>query len=296
MRDRLLIGDAAGVRVLVCSAGEASLEAARRHQLGEGSAAALAQAMTGALLLAAHDQTRVDVQLECNGPLRGLLVDAGPDGGVRGLVRVNDLDRHGVRGGPGTGAPERFDARPVLASPHDETAGRLSILRAEPGSASPQRAAFPFAGGDLGGALTLFLRNDRAAGGEVALEVLLGEPHGLARVAGVLIAPLTQEDDVRPLGKPLRQGRLRAALEQTADARALAEALFGPVRVLREIAPRFACRCSKDRLSRALRTLGPATLREMAEKDRGAEVVCDFCSERYRLTAEELLGLAQPAR
>src|SRR5205814_3372118 len=104
------------MRVLVCVAREPALEAARRHQLAAGSAAALAQAMTGALLLAGHDRTRVDVQLECNGPLKGLLVDAEPGGAVRGLVRV-----------PALCAPDgRFDARPILATPHDEKAGLLS--------------------------------------------------------------------------------------------------------------------------------------------------------------------------
>src|SRR5256885_9135519 len=136
MRDRLVTLDSPRMRVLVCTAREAALEAARRHQLAAGSAAALAQAMAGALLLAAHDQTRADVQLECNGPLRGLLADAEPDGAVRGLVRVADV----------SAPPGRFDGRPVLASPHDERAGRISILRADPGRDSPHRAAVPFAG------------------------------------------------------------------------------------------------------------------------------------------------------
>ena len=272
----LLVFDAPGMRVLVCVAREPALEAARRHQLAAGSAAALAQAMTGALLLAGHDQTRVDVQLECNGPLRGLLVDAEPDGAVRGLVRVADL-----------GAPSgRFDARPILASPHDERAGRISILRAH-----ADRAAFPFAGADLGAALTLFLRNDRAAGGEMALEVLLrdGEPIP----AGVLLAPLSEDDseNVRAFGKPMRQRILREAMAD--DAHALAARLpFGPLRLISEITPHFACRCSRDRVINALKTLGPAELRDMAERDAGADLTCDFCSASYRIEADELLRLA----
>jgi molecular chaperone Hsp33 len=290
LSDRLLVLESAELRVLVCTSREAALEASRRHRLAEGSAGALAQAMTGALLLAAHDGIRVDLQLDCTGPLRGLLVDAEPDGAVRGLSRVNDLDRQGLRGGPSRSERERFDARAVLASRHDEEAGRLSILRAEPGSASPQRAAFPFAGGDLGAALTLFLRSDREAGGEVALEALLED--GLSEAAGVLVAPLSPEFDASPLGKPLRQGRVRDALLSTSDALALAEALFdGPLRLLREITPRFACRCSKERVARALKTLGAAELRDMAEKDGGAEITCDFCAEKYALSSEELLSL-----
>jgi molecular chaperone Hsp33 len=281
MRDRMLVLETQDLRIVACAAGEAAGEAARRHRLASGSAAALGQAMAGALLLALHDSTRVDVQLECNGPLRGLLADAEPDGAVRGLVRA-----------PGIEAPSgRFDARPVLASPHDERAGRLSILRAQPGSEQPQRAAFPFAGGDLGAALTFFLRNDREAGGELALEVLLDG--GGTEVAGVLVAPLPDRDPelARVLGKPLRQGRLRDVLAAARELDDLAESLFGPARVVHQIAPRFACRCSRERLLRALRTVGPDELRDMAERDQGADVECDFCAAKYRISAAELLAL-----
>src|SRR5439155_25398852 len=60
----------------ICVASEVAREAGRRHRLQRGSEAALGQALTGALLVAAAQSQRVDVQLECAGPLRGLLVDA----------------------------------------------------------------------------------------------------------------------------------------------------------------------------------------------------------------------------
>src|SRR5207302_8329831 len=147
MPDELLVFVAkdAAARLAVCVARGLSSEAAGRHALAPGSAAALAQALTGTLLLAASDRTvpqeRVDVQLECTGPLKGLLTDADSSGAVRGLVRVNELDRAGRR--PQAREMQRsedhglrrFDARPLLSSPHDERAGLLSGARAQPGSA-----------------------------------------------------------------------------------------------------------------------------------------------------------------
>ena len=180
--DLLLILEAreTGLTLAVCTAELLSREASLRHGLASGSAAALAQALTSALLLAATEraveaQARVDVQLECNGPLRGLLVDADALGAVRGLVRVNGVDRAGARVDnerafdqvvepasepvfepafepalePAGAKPERFDARPVLSSRRDEKAGLLSVLRAQPGLDTLHRAAFPFAGANL---------------------------------------------------------------------------------------------------------------------------------------------------
>jgi molecular chaperone Hsp33 len=285
----------AGLRLLVCTARELSLEAAARHQLAPGSAGALAQGLTAALLLAAHDRARVDVQLECNGPLRGLLADADEGGTVRGLVRVSPLP------GAARGAERgRFDARPLLASPHDERAGMLSVLRAPAGDRGAHRAAFPFAGADLGAALTLYLRGESDRGGEMALEVLVSADEPIAAVAGVLLAPLSgsEAEKARGLGKPLRQGGLAAALLRADDASGLAAALsaafaLGPLRPGPGLQPRFGCRCSRERVERALRSLGAPELRDMAGKDGGASLTCDFCNAAYAFSAEELLRLAQ---
>jgi molecular chaperone Hsp33 len=312
MRDQLLVFAAGDARLAVCATAQLAREAASRHALGAGSASALAQALTGTLLLAASErrppEARVDVQLECGGPLKGLLTDADASGAVRGLVRVNGLDRKGGQGSSQEPAPagllRRFDPRPILASGHDERAGLLSVVRAEPGS-ELHRAAFPFAGADLGAALTLFLRNDRARGGEMALEVLFGPDEPLAAVAGALLWAAREEhaDDLRALGKPLRQKILHESLLRVAsrgaggDAHALAEELaaalrLGALQLDDEVKPRFACRCSRERVVRALATLAASELRDMAARDRGAEASCDFCGARYGISAAELLQLA----
>ena len=306
MPDRLLVFDAPGrgAKLAVCTAAELSREAARRHSLAEGSAAALGQALAGTLLLTAADprapaDARIDMQLECTGPLRGALTDADVRGSVRGLVRSRSLDRRGIRiDGPHARTAGRFDPRPVLAAPFDEQAGMLSVLRAEPGSEALHRAAFPFAGADLGAALTLYLRSDHEAGGEMALEVLFGEGEPLAAVAGALIWTEGEDDEVRALGKPLRQTVFREAVaREQEDAERLAVELasaldLGPLRLATEVRPRFACRCSQERVVRALRALGRAELLDMAEKDAGAEATCDFCACSYRLSRDELLALA----
>ena len=312
--DLLLVLDApdTGLRLAVCTASLLAREASERHQLAPGSAAALAQALAGALLLTAaeRENARVDIQLECGGPLRGLLVDADATGAVRGLVRVNDLGLDGGRvagrafAGPAPRALRRFDARPLLATGLDEKAGLLSVLRAQPGSDALHRAAFPFAGADLGAALTLFLRSDRAGGGELSLEVLHGQGEPLAAVAGALLWPALPDsgddaDRARSLGKPLRQAALHQAMSRSegANAHALAQELsrelsLGPLRLATEVRPRFACRCSRERVVRALGTLGKAELEDMAGRDGGASATCDFCMASYRISAAELLELA----
>jgi molecular chaperone Hsp33 len=277
MRDRLAIFEGAGVRMVACVAPRLLEEASRRHGLGEGSAAALGQALCGALLLAAHLETRTDVQLDCPGPLRGMLADADETGAARGLVKEREL--------PASYAGGRFDPKPLLATGSDELAGRLSVVRAGP---PLSRTVFPFAGADLGAALTLVLRGDGGKGGEVALVSGPGMP------VGVLIAPLVDEeiDAVRVRGKPLRQGglfekALPREIEEWPQALGLPE-----LQPVQEVEPRFSCRCSRERIEAALRTLAPDDLELMADEDGGATCNCDFCGRSYRITAEELRSYA----
>ena len=201
------------------------------------------------------------------------------------------------------GGLKRFDARPLLSTGQDEKAGLLSILRAVPDHEAPHRATYPFAGADLGAALTLYLRNERAHGGELACEVLFRPSDPLASVASVLVWGATEEHGAtaRPLGQSLRQGALvqamLAAEDEGRNAHALAQELsralsLGPLRLDSEIRPRFSCRCSRERLVRALGTLGAAELQDMAARDRGASATCDFCMAIWRISAAELLELA----
>ena len=239
--------------------------------LASGSACALSLGLTGALLLSAHEQARVDVQLECNGPLKGMLVDADETGAVRGLVRAG-----GLRGQPAPAESSRFDPRPLLATAHDERAGMLSVLRAPAQGTAAHRAAFPFAGADLGAALTLFLRGERALGGELSLEVLTRAGEPIAAVAGALVAPLYEEnaERARALGKPLRQGGLREALLREQEAAALA----------RQIAREFSLGAlRRDRASSSPAT--PAAARASGWRARCAPWARRSCGRWRKRTA-----------
>ena len=141
----------------------------------------------------------------------------------------------------------------------------------------------------------------RLRAGATALEVLSSAREPLLAVAGALISPLQVEDaeKARVLGKPLRQGGLAAALRSGGEAEQIADALarafdLGPLRTVIASEPRFACRCSRERVVRALLSLGATPLREMAEKDRGARLTCDFCNAAYSFSASELIALGQP--
>jgi len=60
------------------------------------------------------------------------------------------------------------------------------------------------------------------------------------------------------------------------------------VKVLEKLPVQFKCKCSRDRVERAIIGLGNEEIQKMITEDKGAEVNCHFCNETYDFTEEEL--------
>lgn len=58
---------------------------------------------------------------------------------------------------------------------------------------------------------------------------------------------------------------------------------------------RYACDCSRERIERALITLGSAELEDMIKTQHGAQVDCHFCNKRYAFSEDDLRALAAAA-
>src|SRR5919197_3357487 len=91
MSDRLVRGlvAAKGLRVIYVRVSDTARIARMLHGLYPTSAYLFGEALAAGLLVAAlqKERSRVNLQVECDGPVRGLFVDADPDGDVRGYVR-----------------------------------------------------------------------------------------------------------------------------------------------------------------------------------------------------------------
>jgi molecular chaperone Hsp33 len=265
-------------------------EARQRHKLSYVATAALGRTMSAGLLLASNmkrAQARVNIRVQGNGPLGGMLVDAGLDGTVRGYV-----DNPTIELPPN--AKGKLDVGGAVGQQ-----GYLYVIR-DVGYGYPYSGTVELVSGEIGEDVTHYLAVSEQTPSALAVGVLV-ETDRVVASGGLLIQvmPKAAEDEAL-VGKLEERVSTLAGFTPLLQAGKtlpqIFEDLLGDMGL--EIFPetqlvRFHCKCSFERVLGALKMLGAAELQDMIEKDNGAEATCHFCGEVYQANRDHLADLIQ---
>jgi molecular chaperone Hsp33 len=274
------------VRVVLALTSELSRQARATHKSEPASAALLSQGLTAAALIAALQKgdARINLQLECDGPLRGLFVD----GDISGLVRGYTKNPHVAH----VGAEGEYRWRPVFGNK-----GYISVLR-DIGEGEYYRSSVELERFDFAEDLERYFTLSDQVATQLKLEqlpvVVNGASEPLGIVAGVLLQPLPDgdRDAFQALGLQVKQ-HFREALQAHAaeGGAALLKALLpgrDGLEIMSRYPLRFSCTCSLDRVKNALMAMGRAGLMDLLEKEGKAEVTCQFCTTQYVIPGNEI--------
>ncbi|MBD2595353.1 Hsp33 family molecular chaperone HslO [Nostoc spongiaeforme FACHB-130] len=289
MADQLIRATAAegGIRAVGVITTRLTEEARQRHQLSYVATAALGRTMAAGLLMASSMKragSRINIRVKGDGPLGGILVDAGLDGTVRGYVSNPSVELP-------PNAKGKLDVGGAVGS------GYLYVVR-DIGYGYPYSSTVELVSGEIGDDVAHYLVNSEQTPSALVLGVFVGAT-GVTAAGGLL---------VQVLPKAARD----EALVETLESRVAALSGFTPLlqagKTLPEIFTdllgdmglsifpetqmlRFHCSCSFDRVLSALKILGEAELQDMIAKDNGAEATCDFCSRVYQASSDHLAQL-----
>ncbi|MDY6936173.1 MAG: Hsp33 family molecular chaperone HslO [Cyanobacteriota bacterium] len=290
MADQLIRATAAdgGIRCVGVITTRLTQQARERHKLSYVATAALGRTMAASLLLASsmkRPESRVNIRVNGNGPLGGILVDGGLDGTVRGYV-----------GNPSIELPPKPNGK-LDVSGAVGSEGFLYVIR-DVGYGYPYSSTVELVSGEIGDDLTHYLVSSEQTPSALLLGVFVGA-QGVTAAGGILlqVLPKAARDEALVATLESRVSSLTGFTPLLQSGKTLPEifeSLLGDMGldILSEVQMvRFHCGCSSDRMLGALKMLGEAELQDMIEKDDGAEATCHFCGEVYRASSDDLANL-----
>jgi len=261
-------------------------EARVRHGTLPTATAALGRALTAALLLAGtlKADERLSLEFSGNGPLRGILAEANPDGDARGFVFR-----------PRTHLPARAGKLDVGGALGE---GVLCVIRVPLVDGVPYRSIVPLTTGEIGSDVASYLARSEQIPSAVGVGVYVEADGRVAAAGGYLLQAMAGADqsaidrlEANVAAAPAPSDLVRQGL---GAAEMLTHLLAGlPTQVLEEHPARFRCRCSRERAVGATLAMGRAELLDVLDRERRAELVCEFCGARYVLEEDELRELVR---
>lgn len=259
--------------------------ARKRHGLSMLMTVLLGRALTANLLMASNlkGEERIRIKMEGSGPAKALYSEASSHGEARGYA-VDPLAEINLHAGE--------------TLHHGFGAGFLSISKVLYNHAKPVTGMVTLAGGTVADDLAHYLVQSEQVPSAVSLDVSLDRQGAVARAGGVLVQALPGADPAQTthlqenlkhmpsISDQLAEGYLDELLNNVTQGTQTRELSRYPVD--------FFCRCSKDRFRQSLRLLDPDELLEMDAESE--EMVCNYCSERYIFSQQELQAIAMEGK
>lgn len=283
------VAAAGGIRVIAADTTSLVEEARIRHDTSPTATAALGRTLTGALLLShvllKNPQDRVTLRLRGDGPLGGVIADAGLDGAVRGYTN-----------NPSATLPPRVDGKLNVGGAIGK--GDLQVIRAHAPYGDPYSSSVDLVTGEIAEDIAVFLAQSEQIHSAVLLGVYI-ESSGVVKSGGVILQALPDADEgaltlleanVRALGQ-LTDAMKRASLLEIIEE--LCWGLEFELLTPDALPLRFECRCNDEKALDALAYFTPEERERMIEEDGGAEVICHWCGESRQVTPEMLRSISK---
>lgn len=289
----LLRGVAAngGIRVIAANTTDLVAEATRRHHTSPTASAALGRTLTGSLLLShvllKNPQDRVTLRLRGDGPLGGIIAEAGLDGTVRGYVTNPDVT-----------LPPRPDGKLDVGGALGGPGGDIQVIRSHAPYGEPYRSSTELVSGEIAEDIAVFLAQSEQVHSAVLLGVYL--EGGVVKTSGGVVLqalPDAEEAALTLLEANLKAfGQLTDAMRRMSFLEMLEELCWGlglEILTPDALPLSFACRCSDQKAIDALAYFPPAEREQMIEEDCGAEAVCHWCNERRWISPEQIRSISR---
>ena len=274
------------IKVSAVSTRDLTERARQIHKTLPVATAALGRLLAGASMMGnalKEEAASLTLQIKGGGPLGTLLAVSDHEGNVRGTVE-----------NPAVDIPLREDGKLDVGTAVGNQ-GTLTVIR-------DLRMKEPYVGsvgllwGEIAEDIALYFVESEQIPTACALGVLVDRDQSVLSAGGYLVQllPGAGEETAERLEASLRAaGPVTELLKADPDPEALLRAALPglALEVLEKRPIAYRCDCSRERMERALISLGREELRAMIDEQGSAELTCRFCDNVQRFSREELEAL-----
>lgn len=294
MKDVLVRGNSidGAIRVFCTVTTELVNEAHKIHDTNPVASAALGRLLSGAVLMGAaglkNETDSLTLQINGDGPLGRLVAVTDSKLRVRGYVHnpyvdlpLNSKGKIDVGGGVG--------------------AGDLSVIR-DLGMKEPYIGRIPLVSGEIAEDLTYYYAKSEQTPTAIALGVLVDTDNSIKAAGGFMIQLMPEATEATAERLEQIIANLPSVTEMISggmSARDMAFRVTQGFSMLTEnktVTPKYECKCSPERMERALISIGKEEIKSIIDEQGEAEMCCQFCNKKYTFGKPELEELLKKAK
>ncbi len=268
------------VRVFVATTKETVQKAFESHKTSPVISAALGRALTAVSIMGSMLKSESDlitIKINGDGPGKGLVVTGDSKARVKGypLNPIVDIPLK---------ANGKLDVQAALGE------GSLVVIK-DLGLKEPYVGQIPLVSGEIAEDLTYYFAKSEQTPSAVSLGVLVDRDYSIKQAGGFIIQVMPDADEniISSLEEKLRTMKpLTTLLEEGNTPEDIANILLGDfsLNILDKIPVSFYCNCSKERVEKALISIGKEELENIIEEDKKATLHCHFCNKDYNFNEQ----------
>ena len=267
------------------------VETARKiHNTSPVATAALGRAITMTALIGSgmkDKEDTVSVFIKGDGPLGQIVTTANGNGSVKGYVA-----------NPAVHLPLKDNGKLDVGGAVGK--GSLSITM-DLGLKEPYCGQVPLVTGEIAEDFTYYYAKSQQIPTAISLGVLVDRDYTVKQAGGLFVQlmPGCDDETAALIEKNVTElPSVTTMLEEGMTPDLIVTSVFAGLffKYLDDDEYSYKCDCSREKIERALISLGEKELKNMIEEDHSAEVTCRFCPEVYKFTEFDLINLLNKAK
>lgn len=284
MNDYIIRATAANdqIRAFAAVTTEMVETAREHHNTSPVATAALGRLLTAGAMMGSMMKGGKDVltlQIKAGGPLQGITVTADSQGNVKGYV-----------GNPDVCIPANSKGKLDVAGAVGP--GFLTVIK-DMGLKEPYSGQVMLQTCEIAEDLTYYFATSEQVPSAVGLGVLMNKNNTVRQAGGFIVQlmPFAEEEVISRLEQNVQKiNSVTNLLEEGHTPESLLEKVLEgfDVQINEKMDTRFCCNCSKERVAKALISIGRKELNEMIQEGKPIEMNCHFCNTNYTFTVEEM--------